>query len=200
MFRYTLIAFTLLVFTACDTGETSTENAAPVQEADSSAMTAAAGTKALPKTRQDTLMLEGMPEPVALNLYEAPEGWPITFHTYVPANFKVETLTNQRDHTIRFSMGDAVINFVIMPEGTNRSRAQSMAKASLGATNVQSCRPSYKWQWECLYVSEKPDQIASVLLGEQQGRQFYYHISYPAEYADGFSPRYAKVLEEWRFE
>lgn len=189
----------LLGMLACNNKETSTENAAPVQEADS-ALNTEKDREALPKTLQDTLMLEGMAEPVSMNLYSTPEGFPLPFHTYLPENFTHEALSSPTAETIRFSMGEAQISFVVLPANTGRSKAQSVAKASLGKANIQSCRSSYDWQWECLYVAGKGAQVSRVLLGEQQGRQFYFLISYPAEYGDGFGPRYARVLEEWKFD
>ena len=189
----------LLGMLACNSRETSTENAAPVQEADS-ALNTEKDREALPKTIQDTLMLEGMAEPVSMNLYNTPEGFPLSFHTYLPENFTHEALSSPTAETIRFSMGEAQISFVVLPANTGRSKAQSVAKASLGKANIQSCRSSYDWQWECLYVAGKGAQVSRVLLGEQQGRQFYFLISYPAEYGDGLGPRYARVLEEWKFD
>lgn len=144
-------------------------------------------------------MLEGMPEPVTMKLYSSPEGFPLPFQVYLPDNFTTEALSSPTAETIRFSMGEAQMSFVVLPANTGRSKAQSVAKASLGTANIQSCRSSYGWQWECLYVAGKGAPVSRVLLGEQQGRQFYFLISYPAEYGDGFGARYVRVLEEWKF-
>lgn len=199
MIRKVLFSFVLLGMIACNNSDTSTENAAPVQEADSSITSTEESQESLPKTLQDTLMLEGKPEPVKMVLYNSPEGFPLPFQTYLPENFVPEALSRPTAETIRFSMGEAHLSFVVLPDNTGRSKAQSVAKASLGTANIQSCRSGYAWQWECLYIAGKGAQVGRVLLGEQHGRQFYFLISYPATYGNGFGPRYVRVLEEWKF-
>ncbi|WP_040396324.1 hypothetical protein [Cesiribacter andamanensis] len=144
-------------------------------------------------------MLEGMAEPVELRLYQAPEGWPLQVHTYLPPGIEADAVSSGEGEAIRFRMGEALLSFVLLPEAVKRSAAQARARSLFGKTNVQSCRSSYPWQWECLYAANAKGRVTRVLIGEQQGRQFYFLLDYPAEYGDGFGPRAAMILREWRF-
>jgi hypothetical protein len=194
----TLTMFTLL--SSCSPGEPTTEGAAPVQEmAGEGDTTAAKQPAGLPQTRQDTLLLEGMAAPVELQLFRSPEGWPLQVTTYLPPDLVAESSRSKEGDKLLFSLGEAQLSFVILPEGTNRSSAQVRAKANFGKANVQSCRSSWDWQWKCMYVSNLQGREKRLLIGEQQGRQFYFFLDYPLEGGDSAAHRFDMVMRGWRF-
>jgi hypothetical protein len=201
MIKHLLIPLTIFTFlSSCSPGEPTTEGAAPVQElANEGDTTAAKQPDPFPQTRQDTLLLEGMREPVELQLYRSPEGWPLQVATYLPPDIEAEEVSSGEGDALQFRMGEALLSFVLLPEGTNRSSAQVRAKANFGKANVQSCQSSWDWQWKCMYVSNLQGRTKRLLIGEQQGRQFYFFLDYPLEYGDGAAPRFDMVIRGWRF-
>ncbi|MBN6186117.1 hypothetical protein JQN58_03835 [Aneurinibacillus sp. BA2021] len=52
---------------------------------------------------------------------------------------------------------------------------------------------------EQTYMDTKNGQSHRLLLGKHAGHYFIVQIEYPMEYADGLSPRIAKIFEEWRW-
>ncbi|WP_224998126.1 hypothetical protein [Cesiribacter sp. SM1] len=181
---------------------TSREQAAEVKtnpEPDSTTATTMPD-NALAQNRQDTLMIEGMPEPVSLNLYRSPQSWPLQFHTYLPPGMEAETTSSGEGNAVQFSFNEARINFFTFPEGISRSEAQKQAYNALGSRSVTPCDNEWEWQWGCYYSGSNPEQVNQILMGEHEGRYFYYLIRYPAAYGDGFGPRYRMLLEHWRWE
>jgi hypothetical protein len=201
MIKHLLIPLTIFTFlSSCSPGESTTEGAAPVQEmAGEGDTTAAKQPDGLPQTRQDTLLLEGRPEPVELQLFESLPDWPLQVATYLPPGMVAESSRSKEGDKLLFSLGEAQLSFVILPEGTNRSSAQVRAKANFGKANVQSCQSSWDWQWKCMYVSNLQGREKRLLIGEQQGRQFYFFLDYPLEESSGAAPRFDMVMRGWRF-
>ena len=155
---------------------------------------------ALPDTREDTLMIEGMAEQATLTLYRSPQNWPVRFHTYLPPQMEAETISSGEGDAVKFNFNKANVTLTTLPEGASRSIAQERAMAALGTKAVQPCDNLWEWQWGCYYTTDNPSQVNKIIMGEQQGRYFYFLIRYPADYADGFSPRYSMLLDEWRWE
>ncbi|AHM59893.1 hypothetical protein D770_08150 [Flammeovirgaceae bacterium 311] len=153
----------------------------------------------VPDSIQDTLLIEGMPEAVTLSLYRSPENWPLQFRTYLPPEMEAETISSGEGGAIQFSFYMARILFFTFPEGTNRSRAQKTAYTALGSASVDPCDNEWEWQWGCYYSGNNPKQVSRILMGEKEGRYFYFLIQYPAEYGDGFGPRYQLLLDKWEW-
>jgi hypothetical protein len=189
-----LISATII---ACTSGE-QTEEAKTDPQADSVAATVQNNVQ--PQNRQDTLMIEGMQEPVTLNLYRSPQNWPLPFYTYLPPGMEAETISSGDGNAVQFSFNEANINFFTFREGISRSEAQKYAYNTLGSKAVTPCDNDWEWQWGCYYTGNNPAQVSRILMGEHKGRYFYYLIRYPAEYGDGFGPRYHMLLDNWRWE
>ena len=154
----------------------------------------------LPEEKQDTLVVEGDAELVTLQLYGSSHEWPLQFYTYLPPNMEAEAVSSGEGDAVQFKFNEALLIFNTLPEGISRSMAQELALKSLGTRARQACDNEWEWQWGCYYATDTPAQVARVYMGEREGRYFYFLVRYPAEYGDGFTPRYNTILEQWQWE
>lgn len=149
--------------------------------------------------RADTLLIEGMPEPVTLQLYQSPPAWPFSFYTYLPPQMQAQTQSSGEGDAVVFAFSDARLTFFTFPETVDREEAKERAKAALATSEMHTCENKYEWQWSCFVAADDPSQIKKVYVGENSGRYFYFLVHMPAEYADGFTPRYNLILDEWQW-
>jgi hypothetical protein len=169
-----------------------------------------AATAEAPGTRADTLWIEGMAEPVTLQRYATPEGFPLAFETYLPPEWTSETVASGEGEAVRFSpsgpiAGEALMSVIVLPEGTDREaalrRAEDHALSEIRADPEASAvagPPAEPWPLaEVVLMSEAV--AGRVDLGEHAGRYFLVSTRYPLEAGDGMGPRVAKILETWRW-
>ena len=173
-----------------------------------------------PATRTDTLMLEGMPEPMALRLFRTPSDFPLPFSAYVPGDMEPEAMASGEEsgRAIRFVAefggvrnDGAFIHLFVYPEGTDAQRALAMARAYEAASGIpvsQGLEPlgeseagrRMPWADQAFVIRYQAGgtwYLGSIGVGSREGRLFHVLTHYPAEYADGFAPRSAMILETW---
>lgn len=175
-----------------------------------------------PAERLDTLLLEGMPEPIMLRLYSTPEDVMPGFGAYVPADMVVEEGELEEDGgwSVHFQAAfggrrnpDAFVHFYVYPDSMSREGASGAVlgyKTGRGVPVSTGIEPlpepeagrRMPWALESYtfrYQSGGQWYLGSIGLGRQAGRFFHIITHYPAEYGDGFGPRAALLLETWRW-
>jgi|GEM_PF-1094953 len=207
-----------LLFTGC-TDSTRTEEAVPdtlthdTAHPDPADLTTASG-RSRPATRTDTLVLEGMPQPVQVRLLEKN----LPFSTYVPdEEMKVERTELEEGTSVRFIANfggrlnpDAYLSifipdtpltveqmedYVASEHGVIRSNGWRLVRTTTTPQDCPWAESSY-----LLQGSRERRQIrGSACIGLHAGTPFYVMMAYPLEYAEGFVPRAEKILGELRW-
>jgi hypothetical protein len=164
-----------------------------------------------PAVRLDTIYIEGMPQPVQLQLVESPATFPMPFTTYVPSDFAFEGTRRGDQPEVRFSAEfggqrnpDAFLEIAPYPTGLSLEGAEERARyaADAGAQLMSAQDSDLPWairEWRSAARDDTGEWVSRVILGRHGERYFQLRIRYPAEYADGFGPRAAIVLREWRW-
>lgn len=165
-----------------------------------------AGPTSRPETLQDTLVLEGMPEPVTLRLYRSPPGFPLPFGTYLPADLVAEPASSGGRDAVHFyanfggQRNDAArVEMAVYPEGTTEEGARSALASATGGSLVAEGERRYPWAL-AEYAAPTGQVVSRGMLGRHDGRFFHVLVRYPAEFGDGFGPRAAMVLKHWQWE
>jgi hypothetical protein len=160
-----------------------------------------------PAVRLDTIYIDGMPQPVELQLVEAPAIFPMPFTTYVPAGFLFEEIRRGDQPEVRFVMefggqrnNDAFLEMAAYPTGLSLEGAEERARhaADSGAQLVPTTSSDIPWairEWR----NGIGRSVARVILGRHGDRFFQIRIRQPRGDAEEFGPRAAIVLREWRW-
>lgn len=167
----------------------------------------ATGPTSRPETLQDTLTLEGTPQPATLRLYRTPPGFPLPFSTYVPADLVPESAPSAGGGSARFvaNLGgrrtdSAYVAVVVHPDGVDEEAARRMLSAATGgASPAAPDQQRYPWAL-AEYSGSAGATVSRGLLGRHEGQFFHVLIRYPAELGDGFAPRAAMLLKHWEWE
>lgn len=180
---------------------------------------AAPAPEARPPEVQDTIWLEGMPEPVTLRLFEAPADFPLPFSVYVPGDMAAERVDagDVAGAAVRFvaEFGgrrnpDAFVHVYAYPENTPVEVALGTARALIESRGVpvsqglepMEPRPALG-EWTTagegfrLQIADDRWIIGDIAVGRHDGRLFHVVTHYPEEYAEGFVPRADAILESW---
>lgn len=180
-----------------------------------------------PAARTDTIELEGMPEPIHLTLFRAPDEFPLPFTTYVPDDMEPVVPGDEAravgvggGGSVRFVAAfggqrnpDAFVHLLVFPRGTDRNEAVALARGytasrgvpvSRGAVPLSSEEAERRmpWAFESFafrYQSEGQWFLGAVGVGEHDGRLFQIVRHFPGDYADGFGPRAGLVMESWHW-
>lgn len=167
--------------------------------------------EARPDTRSDTLLLEGMPQPVSLQLVRAPEDVPAPFTTYATSDFEVESDQPGDQRTLRLVAAfggqrndDAFIEIASYPSGVEEAEAIERARRTAGDSvrAVSDSARAHTWttrEWRTTLAGERGSLVRQVLLGRRGDAWFHVLVQHPPEYGDGFGPRVHVLLEEWRW-
>lgn len=147
----------------------------------------------------DTLLIEGMPTQVNLQLYRAPESFPLSFYTYLPPNMTTRSVSSGEGDGIIFSFNEAQLRFFVLPAQTSKAEAIAQVREVLGVGVPQVCEAEFEWLQECYETMQNPEKVSKVFLGEHKERYFYINVDYPVAYGDGFTPRYHLLLEHWNW-
>jgi len=161
-------------------------------------------------TRADTLWIEGIAEPVALQYYATPDGFPLPFETYLPPEWTAEAVASGEGDAVRFTpqgplAGQALMSVFVLREDetseTARARAEAHALEELrGDPEASAVLGPPVEPWPLAEVVLMSETVAGrVDLGEHAGRYFLVTTRYPVEAGDGMAPRVSKVLERWRW-
>lgn len=167
----------------------------------------------LPDRIEDTILVEGTPQPIIVRRVDSPAGFPLPFATLAGEDFDVETEAGEAP-AVRFVARfggvrnqDAVLELVVHPAGTSREEAERRASEALRFHDQPVPREERRFdgsvgEWRIGEASPVPAPevgVGHVALGERDGRYFHLVSRYPAEYGDGFPPRAAVILESWRW-
>ncbi|MCU0566900.1 MAG: hypothetical protein MUF49_09915 [Oculatellaceae cyanobacterium Prado106] len=207
-----------------DTAQTTPETQTS-PEAQTSPETAAPGTGAVanvatqngstyqPASRVMPITIEGQTVETQLNLFQSDS---LPFTTYVPAkDFQTGVSGSNQGQEAQFYFSPtgtkdpkAYIQVFLPPSTSVEDLQQSLlSDQGIMATNQwelvdRTNVVSYPWATEKLiYQKQTPNglEVGAIYLGEHQGNAFYVLTHYPAEYADGFEPRSAVILENLQF-
>jgi hypothetical protein len=167
----------------------------------------ATGPTSRPETLQDTLTIEGTPQPATLRLYRTPPGFPLPFSTYAPADLAPEAASSVEGGTVRFvaSFGgrrtdSAYVAVMVHPVEVNEEAARRALSAATGGGGP-AAPGQQRYPWALAEYSGGADAAVSRgILGRHEGQFFQVLIRYPAELGDGFAPRADLVLEHWEWE
>jgi hypothetical protein len=175
---------------------------------------AAPATPADPRaeTKADTLLLEGMPEPVVMTLVRAPNGLGLPFSTYLPPGLAVEFESGGDGAAVRFLAAfgrqpdpSAYLHVRLYPPGTSPADAMDAALAVAGlaaGTHADTADPP-AWALNGRDISHARDgttYLGRALIARHGDRFLHVVTHYPAEYGDGLGPRFARILHHWRWE
>lgn len=165
-----------------------------------------------PSTREDTVVIEGMPEVETSMLVTAPAGFAVPFSTYVPEGLQTRF---EPPSTVRFiaafggelnSSAFMVVN--IQDAGATAVSAgtvldelmQTRAAAEHEAVAID--QPS--WASDAIGFrsldENGTDYTGSIIIAEHGDRLVHIVRHYPLEYGDGLPPRLHTILSDWRWE
>ncbi len=168
-------------------------------------------TAGLPEQKPDTLLVEGMPEPVTLRLFHD-EGLPAL--TYFPeGDFEPEIVTSALGTAIHFvatfggvrNENAALRLFFPFRQGPLNDPAQletlftepdglaDIEGYSLDPTNGGSACPRPHRSWAFL---ADDGRTGYACISDREGQWFLAIAVFPPEYSDGFGPRALPILRE----
>jgi hypothetical protein len=164
-----------------------------------------------PDRRTDTLMIEGVAQPVEVRLVESPAAFPLPFTTYIPPDLRVEEADRGDQAEVRFvadfgtaASEDAWLEIAAYPTGISADEALERARRAAGETarRVAEGEPVQGWtlaEWRITSADPAEPRTGRVLLGRHRERHFHVRIQHPPEFGDGFGPRVGLVLHNWRW-
>jgi hypothetical protein len=161
-------------------------------------------------TMLDTLLIEGMPEPVAMALVRAPAGFGLPFSTFLPPGLAVEFEAGGDGAAVRFLAAfggsparSAYLHVRLYPPGTTREDAMNAALVLAGAA-AGPASPTEPPFWgldaRTFSVPGSGSITGRIVIARHGDRLLHVVTHYPAEYGDGLSPRFATILHHWRWE
>lgn len=154
----------------------------------------------LPEQKIDSIRIEGSTEPLTLKVIQPPSSIP--FVTYVPSDMLFEPGAADEGEGFYFYTNfgrrrneNAYLLMFIYPDGTKqedairRVKAWVASRADVPASQIEQFR----------FEKDGTRYIAGIDLRMHGNR--YYHVAeqYPEEYAEGFSPRAQRILDEWKW-
>lgn len=164
-----------------------------------------------PATKTETISVEGVPIPISLTLFDSP-GYPFT--TYYPEEYFVTQLAASGEGTSAWFFAtkpdgtreeSVYVHFFFPPEGTTVEQMQQdvlgekgLLKSNQWELVGQFEEIPYKWATQQISFMNKSDPrliVGNVFIGNDNGRVFRVTAHFPAEYADGFSPRTSAILK-----
>lgn len=182
---------------------------------------AASGAGERPATRTDTLVLEGLAEPIALRLFRTPDDFPLPFSAYVPEDMAATIPDVEGEGAaLRFEARfggvpneRAFVHVFVYPPGTDPQTALATVRAFQAADGIPVGRGlaplgdaeaarDMAWAEHAYTLRIQGDDewyLGSIGIGANEGRLFHVLSHYPAEYGDGFVPRADLILETWRW-
>ena len=161
-----------------------------------------------PDSVQGVLNLEGSREPMTYRIFRSPEGYPLAFSTYVPADMEVEEAGSGREAEVRFLAafgGVRNAEMLVSARFPRESLSTEQARARVReiADSLGRAEPGeserYPWALEWYRIDGEGTSVGAVALGRHRDRFFFVITRYPADAGDGFEPRAKRVLDEWRW-
>lgn len=200
---FIILLVALLGLTACTVTEVPTDQGN--QEQNSQENSNDVKTVVWAESLEETIMIEGMEEPIALTLFDGGGN----FVTYIPEDFLAESVGSGEGDSYRFYAGyggnkveDVYFQVFLFPESvtekpeiTDLRELFSLQHLDFAATGQAD--KFFAWSLEEYGVVYGSSLSAYVMLGQHQGQYFSMVIHYPWEYGDGFEPRVKKILEHF---
>lgn len=163
-------------------------------------------------TREDTILIEGMPEVETSTLVTAPAGFAAPFSTYVPEGLQTRF---EPPSTARFTaaFGGQVNNSAFMAVTVQDAGAANVSAAAIleefmqtrGAAEHEAVaidQPS--WAVDAIGFrslgKNGTDYSGSIIVAEHGDQVVHIFRHYPVEYGDGLGPRLHMILSDWRWE
>ena len=152
---------------------------------------------------EETIVLEGMEEPITLNLYDHPDA---PFLTYVPDDFVVEEVSGGEGESYIFYTNyegekNEEINLEIYFFGEQITEEPSLddkdstfATLLEGMVEVPSEEEWHDWSIKEYYSEDRSNHA---LLGEHEGQYFVMVINSTPLYSEGFIPRVDKIINHF---
>lgn len=160
-----------------------------------------------------------MPEPITLDLYQAPDDYPLRFSTYVPEDMDAETDASERTAHFTAEFGgirndDAFVHLYVFPPDTPAQEAIALARGyktgrgipvsegieiiadELRPPELRDALEAFRFRYQGeggLWFS------GMVGVARHQDRHYMLVQHYPVEYGDGFGPRADLIFESWEW-
>lgn len=152
---------------------------------------------------EDTIEIEGMEEPITLNLYDNPDA---IFLTYVPEDLLAEEGNEAEGESYKFHAnfeGERLedINLEVylfaddVTEEPSLEDEDSIFAMKLG--DMEEASAEDKWYDWSIKEFHSPERSRHAMLGEHNGRYFVMIFNSTALYSEGFGPRARKVIEHF---
>lgn len=163
-------------------------------------------------TREDTIMIEGMPEVESSTLVTAPASFAAPFSTYVPEGLRTRF---EPPSTARFTaaFGGQMNNSAFMAVNVHDASVANVSAAAVleefmqtrGAAEHEAVaidQPS--WAVDAIGFrslgENGTDYTGSIIVAEHGDQVVHIIRHYPVEYGDGLPPRLHTILSDWRWE
>jgi hypothetical protein len=166
----------------------------------------------LPKTKDESILIEGQKKPTNLTLYNDKI---LPFYTYYSsADFEVNNVDSPQDgRKARFvskNSKDVFLEIFLPPNQMNVEDLSKSVKSDKGVIKQNNWRifesrkeVSYPWVKEKITIGRQTGKVQTVLgdvlIGEDKGRAFYVIEHFPGEYVEAFGPRFHLILDNLRF-
>ncbi len=162
---------------------------------------------ARPETDKAVVSIEGEETQLNLKLFVAPEAWSTRLSTYFPEDFVVETSRTLEGFAVKFIANfggfynpDAFLEVFLFAPGVKQPEIDAVV-ANLVETYKLAPNQGDRFEWstEEYNITVASPAISNLAVGVWNGQPLYVLTHYPVEYADGFGPRAAVILErlEW---
>lgn len=182
---------------------------------DAAAPAAAQAPAARPTSKQASITLEGVDEPVTLGLFDwASAPVPLGFSTYVPRDMIVRVPGTGPATALRFVANfggvlqeQAYLELAPLPAAITPAQAvAAIARSAPAGAPLRRCSGAdCRFGWAIAEVdiaagTETRGRAAGVVaLGRHGDRYFKLTLRHPLEYGSGFGPRADLILDEWRW-
>jgi hypothetical protein len=152
------------------------------------------------------LTIEGTREPMTFRLFRTPDAFPLAFETYLPEDVVAEPLDAGDGQGVAFRTmfggegGAGRISLHVpetQPDAGQARRLVAQVAGELGAAERVEAG-GFTWALEEFRFAGG-HACGSVALGRHDGVFFYIVTSCPREMEEGFGPRIARILGEWRW-
>ncbi|GJM34937.1 MAG: hypothetical protein DHS20C18_39380 [Saprospiraceae bacterium] len=151
----------------------------------------------LPQTKEQTITIEGYEQQIKTKLFQSPEDYPLSFHTYIPEDFTEGREKSGEGDILIFSRGKAQLKLMVFSKLVNYKMAEGLAqsmvssKGELGIDRIKG-RTIYSLQ------GDAPNAL-QVEAGQRNGHAYLWVREFPLEYGDGFGPTANLIMSnvEW---
>lgn len=162
----------------------------------------------LPETKPMTVMVEGEPQAVTMQLYERPE---IPLVTYYPPAMTTTEACDGDGCFVSFSYDElgAAVFFLIPGEAEFASQAEPYITGEEGLlvgsgwsiTGEHTHENALRYPWAKKMITFRADDMSAIgaaILGELNGQAFAAVEVFPPDAGDGFAPQAHAILSEVR--